>query len=535
MFKVIVADDERYICQLISTLINWEQIGFELVGMAEDGLSALKMIKEKKPDVVITDIRMPEMDGMDIVRQTKELGIDVSFVIISGHKCFEYAQNALKYGVEDYLLKPIKKTELQNILMKIRDRLLVERSQKDKKAFLETQLMHSIDQLRDQFFVRLLADIDAGNGELNLEQINTDYHMTLSDGAFRVIIVKLDSKDQSRLSDDYLRICSEKFVDIMDQYLRQDCYDIQPVQKNTYILNYSSNNKDIICKNLKFAFKEMNRFLEGLNLSTITIGAGKEVSGLNGLFESGATAAEAVRFRIEEGSNKIIEYSSKKYFNLKMADWLTPSKERMLGNVIDSLDFYKLKELIIEMFDELSSIDRVNPTMYYQTSEKIFSIFVLVMNKIGQKIKDDYLENLKDELDLSECKTSNEIKNVLLERISSIFDYYNNHQKTNAPVRVAISYIARNYNKIITLNKIAELVNLNPVYFSIIFKKEMGINFIDYVVTYRMEAAKKLLENFQYNIAQVSEMVGYSDPKHFSRSFKKRVGINPVEYRRIHS
>ena len=535
MLKVMVADDERYICQFISRLLDWEQIGFELIGLAEDGVSAFNMIKEKKPDVVITDIRMPEMDGMEIVRKTKESGLNVCFVIISGYKCFEYAQSALKYGVEDYLLKPIKKAELLNIMVKIRDRFRNERLQRDQEVSLKNKLMQSIDQLRDQFLIKFLADSDSSNKKFELETVNSNYHMNFSEGVFQLVLIKLDSKDHAPRNEDYHRLCKEKFAEIMDQYVCPGCYDIQSVQGDTYILNYAADEENKVSSKFRVIIKEMGKFLGVLNLCTITIGLGEKVSDINDLYKSKMSALDAIRYRIVEGKNKVIDYSSKKYADLPMGELLTSAKETTLINIIDALDISKLKKFVMDIFDTLSATEKINPTIYYEFAEKIFTIFIQTMNKIGQKIKDEYLENIEDDLDIADCQTPNEIKHVLLERISEIFNYYDNHQKTNAPVRVAISYIARNYNKTITLNQIAEIVNLNPVYFSVIFKKEMGINFIDYLVNYRIEAAKKLLENCKYNIAQVSEMVGYTDPKHFSRSFKKKVGINPMEYRRIHS
>ena len=107
MIKVVIADDEEKVCQLIMGLIDWESLGMRIVGVAHNGIEALERIKECKPDLIITDIRMPGYDGLELIRQTQEIKADVDFIIISGYRHFDYAQNAIKYGVGDYLLKPI--------------------------------------------------------------------------------------------------------------------------------------------------------------------------------------------------------------------------------------------------------------------------------------------------------------------------------------------------------------------------------------------------------------------------------------------
>ncbi len=120
--KVVVADDERRVCALIVALIDWDGLGLQNVGTAYDGLEAFEVIKREKPDLVITDIRMPGLDGLELISKAKALYPDLQFIIISGHKQFDYAQSAIKYGVGEYLLKPIKKQELNQTLQRMKNR-----------------------------------------------------------------------------------------------------------------------------------------------------------------------------------------------------------------------------------------------------------------------------------------------------------------------------------------------------------------------------------------------------------------------------
>ena len=142
MLKVVLADDEKKILLLLQKLIDWERLGYEIVGTANDGLRALELVRELHPDLLITDVRMPGCSGIELIQQAKELQPDLHFIIISGYRQFEYAQNALKYGVEDYLLKPLKKEELTGILMRLSDKL-------GEEAALEFQLKRSKERQQD--------------------------------------------------------------------------------------------------------------------------------------------------------------------------------------------------------------------------------------------------------------------------------------------------------------------------------------------------------------------------------------------------
>lgn len=123
MLKVVLADDENKILLLLQKLIDWERLGYEIVGTANDGLRALELVREKQPDLLLTDVRMPGCSGIELIQQARDVQPNLHFIIISGYRKFEYAQSALKYGVEDYLLKPIKQEELTGILMRLSDKM----------------------------------------------------------------------------------------------------------------------------------------------------------------------------------------------------------------------------------------------------------------------------------------------------------------------------------------------------------------------------------------------------------------------------
>ena len=167
MIKVVVADDEVKVCQLICNLVDWSTFDMEIVAVAHNGEEALEMVRQHEPDLLVTDIRMPGCDGLEMIARAKQLREDLDFVIISGYRHFEYAQSAIKYGVSDYLLKPIQKEELCSTLEKMRRRYQMRTEQLSNEEWLRMRLQSDIDKLRCGLFNHLLS-ADA-NSPLSLE------------------------------------------------------------------------------------------------------------------------------------------------------------------------------------------------------------------------------------------------------------------------------------------------------------------------------------------------------------------------------
>src|SRR5690554_5964851 len=168
MIRVIVADDEYKVCQLICQLINWDELGMELVGTASNGIEALEMIEREKPDLVLTDIRMPGYDGIEVLKRVRENNPDIEFIIISGYSHFEYAQSAIEYGVSNYILKPIDAEVLNATLQKVRKRYMERRNQEEADLVLQEQQAANAARLRDM----LLNDLESGFISDDMDAIN---------------------------------------------------------------------------------------------------------------------------------------------------------------------------------------------------------------------------------------------------------------------------------------------------------------------------------------------------------------------------
>ena len=220
MLKVIIADDEPKVNLLLQKIVDWEKLGYQIAGTANDGERALQLIEEEKPDVLMTDIRMPGVDGMELIRRAKELRPDLVFIVVSGYRQFEYAQTALKYGVTDYLLKPVNAEELTQLLIRIREEEEKKRRLDNWTASVDRQLRENEWKKREQL-VDNLREYAQENRELNgYESLNQEYGCDFHEGTYQVIIIKPDIPSAEEHGDAY-RIMMKRSLSVVQKALEQ--------------------------------------------------------------------------------------------------------------------------------------------------------------------------------------------------------------------------------------------------------------------------------------------------------------------------
>ena len=197
MIRVLVADEK--VCQLICKLIHWEELEMKLVGTASNGIGSLQMIEAEHPDLVMTDIRMPGYDGMELLKRARIQNPDMEFIIISGYSHFEYAQTAIRYGVSDYILKPVNEEALNATLQKVRQRYM------EHQALTEKNLEQKKQQVLDQARVRetLWMDLEYARIPRNMEALNEKYWYHFQEGKFRTFLIQADVKNNENLSENY--------------------------------------------------------------------------------------------------------------------------------------------------------------------------------------------------------------------------------------------------------------------------------------------------------------------------------------------
>ncbi len=534
MLKVLIADDEKNICLMIQKLVNWESYGMEVIGMVHNGLDAMEVIERQRPQLVISDIRMPGYDGLEIVTRTQQIAPDTDFVIISGYKQFEYAHTALNLGVEHYLLKPIDKQELENTLEKIRQKYQSSIQREEEETELRERVRKSRRKAQKHFLSTVLERGTVSRG-LELEHVNTEYQCRFEQGCFVALLAKIDCEEPEQ----DLSVLLQSIENIIDTDLQDGQKEyINSILKSGVIsiLNYRPEDRADTRLGMEKPFYQIRKELDKFQNYHITIGIGNEKASISEIADSIREAVEAVKCRDKAGIDKIIYYDQLHYNRVPMEEILSPQVLREIENMTESLDYEALDGEIRRGLEKIKATAFFSPACVYDYIEHLEEIICRVLR--GNQVREELQQQLSDRIQqiLDFYYNPNDMIYQCLQAIRDVFEQVLVEQKSKGqlPIRQARQYIQEHYSSQVSLEDVAEAIQLSPAYLSTLFKKEMGINFSDYLISCRIEAAKDLLKNTDLPIAEVSEQVGYLDSRHFSKTFSKVVGLKPSAYRKLY-
>lgn len=533
-WKVLIVDDEFRIGQLIKKLIKWEELPLACVDVVDNGETAYQVILDEAPDIVITDIRMPKINGLELVCMTREVREETKFVIISGYKEFEYAHKALQYGVNDYLLKPINEAELNEVLEK-----------------LTTELAQSQAALREQNELKRTASVsehiikrDLLNHIIEKEQlpspteVEQDYHVVLDAALYRGIDIKLDYVNLEKCDKKQDRLTMEKVFSIVEQklegHVKEELLCEKPGMHLYCLFNYESEKTKEMKAVIGDILSEIQDWLLGFEQYVVTIGVGTEEDQFAKMGYSIKEAKKAAGNRIRLGVGRLIYAENLTVEdNRRAEEYLLPYEEK-LRQSIESYSRKELEQELNEIFSPFQMKENLDFSVCYPLAEEIVSFFFN-----NTEVQNKETEDLQEYLfaSVNQCYSILMLKELLKQNLG---DYLNMSLKileteSTKPIRRAKQYVDEHFAEKITLEDIAEIVELNPVYFSVLFKKETGMNFSAYLVNIRMETAKRMLREGNETIAAVAEQVGYKDARYFSQIFARTVGVKPALYRKLHS
>ena len=527
LYRIILADDEEEIRDGIKRKIDWAGNGFDLVGSAENGQEALEMAESLHPDVVMTDIKMPFMDGLTLGKRLSELMPGVKIVIFSGFDDFEYAQKAIQISAAEYILKPINAAELTAVLKKLKAQLDGEFAQKRDLELLRKHYLNSLPVLREQFFTRLM------DGRISQERIRQQaalYDVDLSGNFWTVALVHYDNdeRENTPISDSELIPLSLK--QLIDESLRRYSFKSLIYNDNVAVIASFESRSQILAliNDMNQVCKLARRFLE----LTLTVGVGTPCSALTDLHFSTSGARTALDYRVLMGRGKTIyiddvepdptgllqfdeqsERSLVSAIKLGTPDEIIRTAEQFIGQfkaVRLSLGQYQL--YLMEMMAELLRVIRA----YQIDPSEVFG------------------KDFDGNFHLTQFKSPDELWGWFSEtclKISSLIRRERTNS-TKAMADKARQFIAQNYqNPDISVEMLCDHLHVSPAYFSTLFKKETGMSFVTYLTNVRMEEAIKLLSTTEDKTYEISLKIGYTEPNYFSYVFKKQFGMSPTRYR----
>ena len=544
MLKTFLVEDEVVIREMIKKMIPWEQYGFELAGEAADGEMALPLILKSKPDLLITDIKMPFMDGLTLCRLVKKELPDIRIVILSGYDDFNYAKQAISIGVEDYLLKPITKNAFIERLEEIHNRYEHEKTQREyyEKFRLEMQ-EYEKNASRDFFETLVRADSDLAELYRRADKLNLD----IVAEAYNILIFTPDTSEGNYNS---YEECSDWEAEVQDKI-------------NTYFLNHPvailfrhqvfsyailvKGQKDTIEKNTEECVKAIQDIMNQTERRTDWfIAVGKSADRLSMLGHSYRTAVRANSFRYLYDGH-ILDYQSLE------AQKENPSDSRREDSVqLRNVNINALNPAILQKFlssglaEEVEDFirDYFNAIGQEPMSSLVFRNYVVLnvrfsvlsfLKKLGcddSEISGQEMENIMGETGKT-IEAAVAYCGKILKKAIALRDE-NAGDQNRSVLKLAVDFIDHNYmDEEISLNKAAHVANVSANHFSALFSQNMGQTFTEYLTDLRMSKAKELLRCTAMRSSEIAGEVGYKDAHYFSYLFKKTQGMTPSEYRKM--
>ncbi|MDD2534770.1 MAG: response regulator [Eubacteriales bacterium] len=538
MIKVLVVEDEASICALIINLINWIPDELELVGTASNGVEGYASIVELKPDLVITDIRMPGLSGLELIEKVKQNNLDPMFIIISGHKEFDYARNAIKFGVEDYLLKPIKRDELNNTLKKIIAKHQDILNQVNHQSDINSKLAQSIQVIRRDRLFRYFyhPDVSVAHKESVLLEGN-DFNF--QEGKFRTLLVSTDDIDDSFLAENKSNVALETLCDGIQTCLEKQTFVCEYALDGSiaaFLINYSSDLHVITEVRAELIEKIINQEYK-YECFKFCMAVGEETDSLQKLERSTLSANFALKHRLDNKDVTLINAEDFPSSEIK-TEYQLPEKDKSeFIRFVTTLNASGINLFVNAFVQNLLNSEKTAYLLYDVCDAFIDLTRQSIIASGLDQSNDNALPATLIKQKLRNTRSSKKLLEFTLQfienQIKEIFD--SKEQQEIQPIKFTKQYMNEHFNEPITLEHIARELFLNPVYLGALIKNKTGTSFTNWLLSIRIEKAKELLKTTRFSIYEVAEMVGYSDSKHFSKLFLKHEGIKPIEYRKLYS
>lgn len=518
MIRVLIVDDEPFIRQGLKLLIDWEKHGCEVMGEASNGKEAIDIVENNTVDLIITDIKMPEINGIELIKKIKESNhSNIKFIVLSGFYEFEYAKSAIKYGVKDYILKPIQKDELNHVLDEFQREFIKEQDhmskiEKAKKASYEMSLNKLI-----------LGKADSGTiKNLNDELKPSDY--------IRFILIDIDF---AKMSIDEKNDCRLKFYSKIKELLHNEEENLiceLDDKKNMYSLGFIYDKKflgDNVFDDREYINNLVYKLRKVID-HKFYVYVGKNVSVIEELKDSYESAS---MLKIIDSDKNVIYYEDiykescrseiikKQYMDDLINSIEENSKEKIQKSIHSFYDSFK---------DGLIDLEIIKINIDYL----LFNLINIEKDINGESNKEE-LMGLIELLDIENIISRDSSKN--LENFSLNFaEYLNNLRKNSA--KGILSYIdkeiSENYMEKLSLKSLSEKYYLNSAYLGQIFKKKYKVSFKDYLNEFRIEKAAEILKRSDEKIYEIAEKVGYSNNDYFINKFTQIKGKTPFKYRK---
>ena len=525
-YKVILVDDEAEVIDMIEKKIHWNDLGFEVAGSATNGVKALELVEKLQPDVVLTDIKMPYMDGLELSRRLNREYPNIYIMLCTGFDEFEYAKEAVHLEIKEYMLKPVNATELSESLTNLKHTLDREREEKLNVKKLNDYFQEVLPKLQSNFFISL---IEGRVEKRDYERFLQAYQVDMKGPLFGCVIFHTSENHVPEgMNPLLLSMSVEREIKqrLMDQW---NCQEFIYMGNTLLILELDAEDEitqitDACDRFCRWAYRIMG--------AVVTAGIGTVCDSLYEISLSYERAREAVSYRVLYGTKRAINIGE-----IVPKEQIKPvqSEESRMQMLLRAIRIGDSAEIERAAHEEMEKLHKNTETMsqYNLATMEIVSGFFkfctdnsLDFNKISGNMQNIYEKvSQMDESSLTEWIVQ------MSETISERLKCARNSSARRLIVEAQNIVKARYMEADISLDEVCAVLGVSNSYFSSVFKKEAGKSFISYLTDYRMEIAAEMILNTDEKSYTIAEKVGYLDANYFSYVFKKKFGVSPSKYR----
>ncbi|AWB45952.1 two-component system response regulator [Paenibacillus sp. CAA11] len=527
-YRVLLADDEPIILESLKMAIPWDQYGMKVAGEARNGQEALEAAAVIKPDIIVSDIRMPVIDGIQFMRELKKGRMDQEplFIVISGYGEFEYAREALRSGAFDYILKPIDHEELEEIVAKAKLELDVRRNRKLE----EEQLQYSLQRLTAFAKERLYTEWM--DGQPSFPAMQGDSDVELLKDPYCLFLVRLDRLQQAseRWRTDEKRLWFFAVNNVLKEFGDQHgCFMVFPYYSGEWLLIFPEMTKE---EKLKLG-EQLVQVIDLCTKMTCTVGISSPAMGLEQLRSSYRMASDALRQAFVHTDQSVFLHGELNESS-KLASMYPGMIEKRLIEAIKTLNTDEVEAAMSLLLKHLQQ-----PGASKEGTVRICLEFAIVARRqlemmipSSPEVAEEDSEDILDALEQADSLTK--LIKTLQERLMDWLHLAaeGRHGETgDSLIDQAKLFIDAHYQEDIGIEDVADFIHISCSHFCTLFKQKTGSTFLEYLTRLRIEKAEFILKNSEVKVFQIAPLVGYQDPRYFTQVFKKITGKTPTDYR----
>ncbi|MDF2927034.1 MAG: AraC family transcriptional regulator [Paenibacillaceae bacterium] len=533
--KMIIADDEYNVREGLKEVVAWDRLGIEVVATAEDGIELLEHCQALKPDIVLTDIRMPELDGLQVADFLRSAGYPVRIIIISGVQDFHYAKKALHLQADGYILKPVGVEELEQTVSEAAESIRSQRRKEEQELKLAQQLKENLPALRERFLAELVTGMVRNQTEL-ADKLHFFGLMQLAEGRIVAAVLEIDNYEEAvqRFTEENKQLIMFSVTNILEEIAQRhrSCVVFSP-RENHFVALFHSR-EDNALPHMDAIALMLDSTSTYLKMS-LSAGVGNPVEAIAEVQYSYQEAQTALDYRFFTGHGTIVSIGDFGERRMQI------NSSRMYAEQNELIHYMKLgkeeevSRAISSIFEQLGRESNCSISYVQSIAVEMVNQAYRSLHELGEKVE-NVLPGWPEIM--AELYSQHHLTDLIvwlqqLFRTMTRFFLQKNNQKNSRTIRKIKEIIAQHYMENITMSRLAEEVFMSPNYISQIFRQETGTTVTEYVTKVRMEAAKELLKSPDLKILQVAEMIGYETAAYFSTVFKKYTGMYPQKYRSL--